>query len=252
MVIQMILNYSEYSLSEREKILFYCLGYAAAFCLVFLFYHSIILSALCGFLIIRIRPLYEKYLADKRLSRLSRQFRDLLYSLSASVSSGRQMPEALIEAADNLSVMYTDDEPIMMELAAMKRGMLENNESDRTLLADFARRTGSEDIGNFVQVYITCRSMGGDLEKIITRTSDILADKMNIEREIRAITAQKKLEGRLIAIMPAAMLLMLNLLSPSYIAPLYSGLAGRLIMTGCLAAICWGVYMMEKISDIEI
>ena len=94
--------------------------------------------------------------------------------------------------------------------------------------------------------------MGGDLEKIISRASVILTDKMNIEREIKAITAQKTLEGRIIALMPPAMLLALNLVSQSYIAPLYSTLTGRLIMTGCLAATVCGVWLMEKISAIEL
>ena len=52
--------------------------------------------------------------------------------------------------------------------------------------------------------------------------------------------------------MPLAMLLILNLLSPSYIAPLYSCLSGHIIMTGCLGGLCWGIWMMEKISTIEI
>ena len=186
------------------------------------------------------------------MQKLDMQFKDLLYSASASIASGRQMAEALIEAHDNLSVMYGRDEPIIIELTHMKRSIEENNESDRILLADFAERSKNEDINNFVQVYITCRNMGGDLEKVIARTSDILTDKMNIEREIKMITAQKKLEGRLIALMPLAMLLILNLLSPSYITPLYSSFIGRIIMTGCLGALCWGVWMMEKISTVEI
>lgn len=94
--------------------------------------------------------------------------------------------------------------------------------------------------------------MGGDLEKIILRTSEILTDKMNIDREIKAITAQKKLEGRLIALMPVIMLLILNILSPSYMAPLYEGLMGRLIMTACIAITFWGIWLMEKISKVEI
>ena len=75
---------------------------------------------------------------------------------------------------------------------------------------------------------------------------------MNIEREIKALTAQKKLEGRMIALMPIAMLLCLNLVSKTYIAPLYTTFMGRLIMTGCLAATVFGVWLMEKISEIEL
>lgn len=248
----MIRDYSKYEASGKERILFMVLGYLGIGSIVFLFYHSILLAALGGLLIKKLYPLYEEYMVNIRMQKLEKQFKDLLYSVSASVASGRQMSRALVEAHDNLCVMYDDDEPIMVELSHIKRSILENNESDRVLLADFAERSKCEDINNFVQVYITCRNLGGDLEKIISRTSDILTDKMNIQREIQAITAQKKLEGRLISLMPLAMLLLLNLLSPSYIAPLYAGFLGRLIMTGCLGGLCWGVWIMEKISAIEI
>ena len=248
----MIRSYSVYEMNDREKALFYGMGYAALSLLLYLFYHSILLSALCGFLVVRLKPYYESYKVRQRIQKLNLQFKDMLYSLSSSIAAGRQMPEALIEAADSLSVMYGPAEPIMLELNHMKRCIVENNESDRELLADFARRSCCEDINNFVQVYIICRSLGGDLEKIIGRTSTILTDKMNIEREIEAITSQKKFEGRLIALMPVAMLLLLNLFSPSYIVPLYSGLPGRLIMTGCLGAGLWGYRMMERISNVEV
>ncbi|MGX8774172.1 MAG: type II secretion system F family protein [Bacillota bacterium] len=248
----MIRDYSVYEMTGRERILFFAGGYLAAAALMFLFYHSLILSAVSGLLVIKLKPYYESYRARQRMQKLNVQFKDMLYSLSSSIAAGRQMPEALVEAADSLAIMYGPSEPIMMELNHMKRCILENNESDRELLSDFAVRSCCEDINNFVQVYIICRNMGGDLEKIIARTSTILTDKMNIEREIKAVTAQKKFEGRLIALMPVAMLLILNLLSPSYIVPLYSGLPGRLIMTGCLGAGLWGLLMMERISNVEI
>ena len=130
--------------------------------------------------------------------------------------------------------------------------MVENKESDKVLLRDLAVRSGSEDISDFVQVYITCRNMGGNLEKIIGHTTEILTDKMNIDRVIRTITSQKKVEGRLISAMPLIMLLMLNIFSFSYIEPLYTTLLGRILMTGALAASVYGVYLMEKIADIRV
>ena len=248
----MIRDYSIYEMTDRERTLFFSAGYLAAAALMFLFYRSLILSAACGFLIVKLKPYYSSYRAKERIQKLNIQFKDMLYSLSSSIAAGRQMPQALVEAADSLAVMYGPKEPIMMELNHMKRCIVENNESDRELLTDFARRSCCEDINNFVQVYIICRNMGGDLEKIIARTSAILTDKMNIEREIKPLTAQKKFEGRLIALMPVAMLVILNLLSPSYIVPLYAGLPGRLIMTGCLGAGLWGLLMMERLSNVDI
>ena len=249
---QMIYDYSIYELSQKEKTAFYLVGYCCIALTVFLFYHSLILSVASGVLIKFVQPFYEKFMARKRMQELELQFKDMLYCISASVAAGRQMQEALVEAEENMSVMYDAGKPIMVELSHMRKCILENNESDKTLLEDFARRTKSEDVNNFVQVYVTCRSMGGDLEKNIARTSTILTDKMNIEREIRALTAQKKLEGRIIALMPLAMLLSLNIVSQTYISPLYTTLTGRLVMTGCLAMAVYGIWLMEKFSTIEL
>lgn len=248
----MIRDYSVYELSGRERLMFYGVGYICISVVVYLFYHSILLSLVSGVSIHQMMPYMKKRMAGRRMDMLNVQFKDMLYSLSASVASGRQMAEALIEAEEELSVMYDAQEPIMKELRHMRISILENKESDKTLLKDFAFRSKSEDINNFVQVYITCRNMGGNLEKIISHTTEILTDKMNIDREIRAITAQKKTEGRIISVMPLLMLLMLNLFAYSYIAPLYMTAGGRLVMTMALAATLLGLYLMEKISEIRV
>ena len=62
----MIQNYAEYEMTEKERVLFLCGGYLAAAGIVFLFYHSFILSALCGFLVIRIKPYYTSWRARQR------------------------------------------------------------------------------------------------------------------------------------------------------------------------------------------
>lgn len=248
----MIRDYSVYDLSQKEKTLLYGVGYICIFAVVYLFYHSILISAISGVSVHFLIPYVKKYMVQKRLNLLNMQFKDMLYSLSASVAAGRQMEEALVEAEENLSVIYDANEPIMRELRYMKINIVENKESDKLLLKDLAFRSKSEDIDDFVQVYITCRNMGGDLEKIIGHTTEVLTDKMNIDREIKAITAQKKMEGRLISAMPVVMLLMMNVFSYSYISPLYTSAGGRIIMTAALASMAYGMYLMEKISDIEV
>jgi len=248
----MIRDYSVYELSKREKMIFYVVGYFAIFSLIYLFYHSITVSFISGVLIYKLKPYLCRYMADKRMNALNLQFKDMLYSLSASVASGRQMEEALVEAEENLALLYGENEPIMKELKHMRISITENKESDKLLLRDFAVRSKSEDINNFVQVYITCRNMGGNLEKIIVHTSEILTDKMNIEREIKALMSQKKMEGRIISMMPVMMLLALNIFSYSYISPLYTTAAGKMIMSAALVATCGDIYLMEKMSKIRI
>lgn len=248
----MIRDYSVYEFSSKEKIIFYLAGYLCIFAVVYLFYHSIIVSLVSGGSIYFIMPYVKGYMAQKRMDALNMQFKDMLYSLSASVAAGRQMEEALIEAEENLSSIYKPTEPIMKELKHMRISILENKESDKPLLKDFAARSKCEDINDFVQIYVTCRNMGGDIEKMIEKTAEVLTQKMTIERDIKVLTSQKKIEGRLISAMPSAMLLALNVFSYSYISVLYETMAGRIIMTASLAVTAYGVYLMERMSQIKV
>ncbi len=248
----MINDYSEYVLSVKERIIFYSAGFICLFIVTYLFYRSLVVSLLSGILIRWVIPYIKKYMADRRMRMFNEQFKDLLYSLSASIAAGRHMQEALIEAEENLAIMYRSDDLIMKELRHMRISMLQNKESDKVLLKDLAFRSRNEDLRDFFEVYDICRSMGGDLEKVISHTAEIISDKMAAEREIRAVTIQKKVEGRIISAMPLVMLLMMNIVSYSYVSPLYDSAAGRLIMTAALAAMIYGIYIMEKISDIEV
>ena len=73
-----------------------------------------------------------------------------------------------------------------------------------------------------------------------------------IEREIRVLTNQRKTEGRIISAMPLVMLLAMNVVSYSYIEPLYTTPAGRAIMSGALIVMACGICLMEKISSVEV
>lgn len=248
----MNIDYSQYELSSKEKRNFLVAGYIGFFAVLFLFYHSIVFSLAGGFLPYLLLDRYADYLAGKRRALLTTQFKDLLYSLSASIAVNRQIGEALKSSLENLSLIYSDDTPMIGELKHMVKAISENRESDIRLLLDFAERSHCEDIDNFVQVYMTCRTMGGDLEKMLKNTTEILVDKINIEREIKTMTAQKKFEGKIISVMPLIVILFLNFSSPDYLEPLYTTFAGRIIMTTAIAGLGAAFYLTERLTNIEV
>ena len=80
----------------------------------------------------------------------------------------------------------------------------------------------------------------------------IMTDKMAIRREIRTLTAQKQLEGRIISVMPILVIMGLNVFSPEYLEVLYTTVAGRLIMTAALGGIAASFFLTQKLLDIRI
>lgn len=230
---------------------FYFIGYGSLFAMAQIFYANFMFSFTCGLGIFLFTDRYKKYLKEKHKKILRDQFKDLLYSLSASLATGRQLQSSLKDAAVNLGVMYSADSPLLVELKGMIEAMEENRESEEQLLMGFAQRSDIEDISNFVDVYLSCRQTGGDLNIVVSNASATLMEKMMIEREIKVMTSQKQFEGKIISAMPVLVIMLLNVASPGYLEKLYDTIPGRIIMTIALAGICLSYVMTDRIMKIE-
>ena len=245
-------NYQIYELTIQEKTKFIVscgLGLAVV---SFLFYQSILLAILSTLVSWLLLPKFRSYLSEKRKRVMKDQFRDVLYSVSASIAAGRQMPDALQEAALNLRLIYGTDALIVRELELLSMRINGYREPEEELLKDFASRTDIEDITDFVDIYLTCRKTGGDLIKVLEKASGIITDKITIEKEIHAITAQKRFETKILTAIPLLLILVLQLLSPDYISVLYHGITGRLLMTMALVGIGAAYYISTKITQSEV
>lgn len=230
---------------------FILFGYASLFTMGQIFYGNIVFSAICGLTVFLFLDKYKNYLSKKRARALRYQFGDFLYSLSASIATGRQLASALQEAYINLGYVYKANTPMIIELKYMIKCIAENRESEELLLTGFAQRSGVEDIRNFVSVYLTCRTTGGDINQVISNASEILMQKISIDREIRVMISQKQFEGKIISAMPIIIIMLLNIASPEYLESLYCTLPGRLIMTVALVGILSAYVLTEKITNIE-
>ncbi|MDD4566166.1 MAG: type II secretion system F family protein [Eubacteriales bacterium] len=245
-------NYNIYDLNSREKIHFSIFCITILFLTGYLFYHSMIISIFFTCLALPCYRLYRAGLAEKRRRVLTEQFRDVLYSVSASIAAGRQMTEALHEAEQNIRLIYKEDDLIVMELSVIVKRLYEFRESEEEVLRDFASRTGIEDISDFVDIYLTCRETGGDLVSVLNKASEMILDKIAIEKEIHTITVQKRYEARILAAMPLIIILLLNLVSPDYLAVMYERIAGHLLMTAAFFGIGFSYIWSMKLIKIEV
>jgi tight adherence protein B len=245
-------DYRDYALSRKEATRYFAVAASCFALLGFLFYHNIIIGALMALCSIPCKKFYRSHLGTKRRQDLAVQFKDLLASLSASFTTGRQMTEALAEAEDNIGLIYPDDAPIIAELTLIGRRLGAGRESERTVLFDFADRSASPDIVSFVDVYFTCMTTGADTVSAITRASELIMDKLSVKNELRMLTAQKRLEGMILTLMPPLILAFLSFCAPDYIAPLYGNPVGALVMTISLITMTAAFYWSTRITDIEL
>jgi tight adherence protein B len=245
-------DYRNYSLSPKESVRYFACAISGFALLGILFYHNIIAGALLALAALPCKKFYARHLGTKRRQELAVQFKDLLASLSSSFTTGRQMTEALAEAADNISLIYPEDAPIMRELRLIGRRLGAGRENERVVLFDFADRSASPDIVSFVDVYFTCLTTGADTVRAVSRASDLIMDKLSVKSELQMLTAQKRLEGMILTLMPPIILAFLSFCAPDYIAPLYGNPIGVTVMTVSLLAMSAAFYWSSRITDIEL
>lgn len=248
----MIEDYNEYRLAKREKIIFLSELVVFLAAAGYVFYAGIFPAAAAPLLYPKAEKIYRGWLARRRKNVLLVQFRDFLYSLSASFASGRHMAEAMEEACENLTEIYGADSVLVSELLAMLKKMKETGDTDISVWADFSARCHLEDIGDFTAVYAACRETGGNLVAAVNKAASVIGEKITIENEIRTMAAQKKLEGRIITAMPVIIILFLQMMSPEYLEIMYTSLAGRLLMTAALAMAAGAYVVIERITQIEV
>jgi len=242
----------KYKLSLREKRDCVIISYIFLFIGSYIFYQSFFISIASGVFIPVCMKIYAGGLAEKRKELLITQFRDFLYSLSASFTAGRDMRDGLFDARESLRLMYEEKSPMIAEITEMLNKIDNSRMPVEEALREFARRCSVGDIDNFVEIYSICRLTGGDISMVISKTSGMLLDKISIEKEIRTLTSQKRFEGKLISAMPVVVILFLNLTSPAYIEILYTSFAGRAIMTASLAGILYAYRLTLMLTKIEV
>lgn len=246
------IRYDRYMVEKREKQLLFAGTLVVGTSLSVLLYHNIFFSLVLLFFYIKIQEIYAEYMLARRKRALAEQFKDFLFILSTSIGAGRGMRDAIGEAIPGIVGIYGENAILSRELKNMHKRMSIGNEEDVTVLNDFAKRSASEDIVDFMIIYSTCKTTGASLVEALNKAASVIIDKMTIENEIRTMANRKKNESIILFVMPFIVVLFLNLFSPEYIAPLYESYIGRVIMTMVVAADIFIYSVMQKITNVEI
>ena len=129
---------------------------------------------------------------------------------------------------------------------------LEHGGSVEKLLDSLGRRSGIEDIQNFSQILIQSKKMGGNMRRILQECITSMEEQMDVKKEIQAMLASRRLEQRIMSILPLGIILYLQISSPSFLSVLYGNPAGIGVMTLCLGIYIFAYQWGERLVEIEI
>ena len=248
----MIQDYNEYKLSNKERLALVMVSVGFLLLAGMLYINSIITVVISPIAYGFASQRYMSYMIAKRRTRLRNEFKELLYSFSASFAIGSSMKSAMKDGCKKLREIFDDDSIMLGELEGMC-SKLESTASDPVFLwEDLASRCVVEDIKLFSEVYRGCTSSGGDMIVAIEAAAKTIGEKIEMENSIKLLAKQKIIEGRVIAVIPVIIILFLRICSPGYIKPMYEGIGGKIIMMLALSISVTAIFLSERICKIEV
>ncbi len=244
-------DYDRYIFSIKEIVRYVLEGFLIVAVVSYFFYRSVVIALLISPAVIFYLKMKKDELCKQRKRRLNLQFKDALKSINDSLQAGYSMENAFVEAYRDMVEYHGADSLIAKELAGIRSG-IRNNMPVEDLMDDMGKRSGVEDIQDFAGILRVGKQSGGNLSTLFENSMLVMEEKIAVKEEIQTLISAKKLESRIMCIIPFGIIFYLDMTSKGYFDALYADMAGHIIMTICLGIYIFAVRMMERIMDIEI
>jgi tight adherence protein B len=115
-----------------------------------------------------------------------------------------------------------------------------------------AQRMASDDVEQVALVASLHQRAGGNVAEIIDRVTEGVRERAELRREVRALTAQARMTRWILTVLPFGMIVMISLMSPSYMKPLFTTTGGivALVIAGVL--LMCGSLTLRKLTEIKV
>lgn len=245
------MNYEKYQFTLRDWVETVGVSVLLGIIIAYLFFNNSI-----GLLVVPLAFVGAKrYIARERIRTrqqiLSEEFMDALKNISSNLIAGYSLENSWIEAEQEMLLLKGKKSLMYGELCEMNRKISMNQPLEK-ILEEFAIRTGVEDIQNFSDIFSFAKRSGGKFVEIIETTTYRMWEKFETRREIEVAVSAKKLEQKIMDVIPILILLYLRIASGDYMEVLYSNPMGIVFMTVCLGVYIVALLLAERVLDIKV
>ena len=122
----------------------------------------------------------------------------------------------------------------------------------RDALMNLAQRNQSQDLQFVVTAMLVQKETGGNLAEILDRTTHVIRERLRIHGEIRIKSAQGRLTGWILTLLPLVMGVLINIVNSGFEKPLFDEPAGRVMVYTGAGMLVVGALVIRKIVDIEV
>lgn len=188
---------------------------------------------------------YAKWLNARYVRRFDEQLPDALGTMSNALRAGFSISQAFESVAE--SDMHPIADEFALFLQQMRVGM-----SFDDALASLEKRIASDDLALMVTSIDIARRTGGNLTEIFDSISNTIRARMRIERKVRTLTAQGRLQGLVVSLMPVALCVIMTMMKPGLMIPFLTSFGGIACLLVASLLVLAGWIIIRKIVTIKV
>lgn len=189
--------------------------------------------------------MFLRFKRSRRLKKFSTAMPDAIDLMARSLRAGHSIGAAIEVVAEQSA------EPLASEFARVFQQQRFGLRF-RDALLEMADRVPSPDLHFLITAILVQRETGGDLTEILDRTTHVIRERVRIEGEVKVYTAQGRLTGWILSLLPVALLILINFVSPGYSRLLFHDPTGQKLLYAAGGFIVLGAFIISKIVDIKV
>lgn len=186
-----------------------------------------------------------RWLDNRRREKFNLQLPEALATMSNALRAGFSISQAFD------CVVELGDKPICEEFQILQQ-QLRIGMSFEDALESMSSRVGSDDLTLVTTAILISRKTGGNVTEIFDKISDTIRGRQKIERKVKTLTAQGRIQGLVVSAMPVFLGIVMTILKPQMMIPFFTSLVGLGSIAAMIILITIGWLLIRKIIKIDV
>jgi tight adherence protein B len=122
----------------------------------------------------------------------------------------------------------------------------------RNAMLNLAARVPIQDVRIVVTAVLIQKESGGNLAEVLEKVAHIIRDRFRLKKQIQVHTAQGRLTGFILSVLPVVLGFLLYLVNPKHMSILWQRPIGLKMMYASMVMTCIGALIIRKIIRIRV
>jgi tight adherence protein B len=122
----------------------------------------------------------------------------------------------------------------------------------RQAFEKMSQRLGLIEINYMIAAMRIQSSTGGNLAEVLSALSNVMREKVKMKAKVKALSAEARFSGLILAALPVLVVLALVLMNPHYYDAAETSDLLKAILAGAAALMLVGIFLVRKFVNIRI